>query len=62
MRDEEAPILDEPITFAEMYRHKMARDIELAELKKQAKVEKQLQQSAKEFAAPNTKPLDDILA
>ena len=78
VRDGEAPILEEPITFAEMYRRKMARDIELAKLKKQAKAEKQLQKSAKEFAAPNAKeftvptakefavpnakPLDDILA
>ncbi|XP_066349282.1 flavanone 3-dioxygenase 1-like [Miscanthus floridulus] len=78
VRDGEAPILEEPITFAEMYRRKMARDIELAKLKLQAKAEKQMQKSAKEFAAPNAKeftvptakefavpnakPLDDILA
>ena len=62
VRDGEAPILDQPITFAEMYRRKMARDIELAKLKKQAKAEKQLQQSGKEFAVANTKPLDVILA
>ena len=70
VRDGEAPILEEPITFAEMYRRKMARDIELAKLKKQAKAEKQLQKSAKEFAVTNAKeftvlnakPLDDILA
>ena len=63
VRDGEAPILDDPITFAEMYRHKMARDIELARFKKQAKADKQLQQqSATEFAAPNAKSLEDILA
>ena len=70
VRDGEAPILDQSITFAEMYRRKMARDIELAKLKKQAKAEKQLQKSAKEFAVTNAKeftvlnakPLDDILA
>ena len=62
VRDGEAPILDQSITFAEMYRRKMARDIELAKLKKQAKAEKQLQKSAKEFAAPNAKSLEDILA
>lgn len=62
VRDGEAPILDHPITFAEMYRRKMARDIELARLKKQAKADKkQQQQSAnKEFA--DSKPLDAILA
>jgi len=61
----------EPITFSEMYRRKMARDIELARFKKQAKADKQLQlQSATEFAAPNAKEfavtnaksLEDILA
>jgi naringenin 3-dioxygenase len=63
VRDGEAPILDQPITFSEMYRRKMARDIELARFKKQAKADKQLQQqSATEFAAPNAKSLEDILA
>ena len=77
VREGEAPILDDPITFAEMYRRKMARDIELAKLKKQAKAEKQQKiakefavptakefavPTAKEFAVPNAKPLDDILA
>ncbi|KAF5181656.1 Flavanone 3-hydroxylase [Thalictrum thalictroides] len=33
----EKPILDEPITFAEMYNRKMSRDIELAKMKKLAK-------------------------
>ncbi|KAF5198663.1 Naringenin,2-oxoglutarate 3-dioxygenase, partial [Thalictrum thalictroides] len=33
----EKPILDEPITFAEMYKRKMSSDIELAKLKKLAK-------------------------
>ncbi|RLM73296.1 naringenin,2-oxoglutarate 3-dioxygenase [Panicum miliaceum] len=69
VREGEAPILDEPITFAEMYRRKMARDIELAKLKKQAKAEKQqqqvqtqLQSANREFAAPKPKSLDEILA
>ncbi|CAN6174329.1 unnamed protein product [Urochloa humidicola] len=70
VREGEAPILDEPITFAEMYRRKMARDIELAKLKnkKQAKADKQQQQqqqqsSTKDFVAvPEAKPLDEILA
>lgn len=60
VRDGEAPILDHPITFAEMYRRKMARDIELARLKKQAKAEKKQQSANKEFA--DSKPLDAILA
>ncbi|XP_062183839.1 flavanone 3-dioxygenase 1-like [Phragmites australis] len=64
VREGEAPILEEPITFSEMYRRKMVRDLELAKLKKQAKAEKQLQQSAKskEFASPKAKSLDEILA
>ncbi|KAG9443038.1 hypothetical protein H6P81_018892 [Aristolochia fimbriata] len=33
----EKPIMDEPITFAEMYRRKMSRDLELARMKKMAK-------------------------
>ena len=65
VREGEAPILDEPITFAEMYRRKMARDIELAKLKKQAKADKQQQQQQsanKEFAVPKPESLDEILA
>ncbi|KAF8769163.1 hypothetical protein HU200_006663 [Digitaria exilis] len=65
VRDGEAPILDEPITFAEMYRRKMARDIELAKLKKQAKAEKQhLQMQVQQSAPKEFKPksLDEILA
>ncbi|KAK3143461.1 hypothetical protein QOZ80_4AG0300630 [Eleusine coracana subsp. coracana] len=64
VRDGEAPVLDEPITFAEMYRRKMARDIELAKLKKIARADKQQQSAAnkQEFAVPKAKPLDEILA
>ena len=66
VREGEAPILDEPITFAEMYRRKMARDIELAKLKKLAKADKQQQQQQqsanKEFAVPKPESLDEILA
>lgn len=59
VREGEEPILDEPITFTEMYRRKMARDLELAKLKKQAKEQQQKQQTA-----PVLKPksLDEILA
>lgn len=63
VREAEAPIMDEPITFAEMYRRKMARDIELAKLKKKAKAEKQQQSAKQDLAAvPKAKPLDQILA
>lgn len=64
VREAEAPILDEPITFAEMYRRKMARDIGLAKLKnQQAREAAEKQQSAsKELAVPKPKSLDEILA
>ncbi|XP_078446458.1 flavanone 3-hydroxylase [Wolffia australiana] len=41
VREGENAILEKPITFAEMYRTKMSRDLELARLKKQAKAKKQ---------------------
>ncbi|TKY55893.1 Naringenin,2-oxoglutarate 3-dioxygenase [Spatholobus suberectus] len=68
IREGEKPVLEEPITFAEMYRRKMSKDIELAKMKKLAKEkqlhdlekEKQLQDLEKpELAA---KPLNEILA
>ncbi|KAL8168064.1 hypothetical protein V2J09_009563 [Rumex salicifolius] len=37
IREGEKPILEAPITFAEMYRRKMSKDLELARLKKLAK-------------------------
>ncbi|KAL5726993.1 flavanone 3-dioxygenase [Ranunculus cassubicifolius] len=55
IRDGEKPILDAPMTFAEMYKKKMSRDIELANLKKLAKEEKEL-------AASEPNGLDQILA
>ncbi|KAM0929916.1 hypothetical protein ACQ4PT_001285 [Festuca glaucescens] len=71
VREGEDTILEEPITFTEMYRRKMARDLELAKRKKQAKADQlkqQLQQEQLEAvaaAAPKpatTKPLNQILA
>ncbi|KAK7262952.1 hypothetical protein RJT34_30534 [Clitoria ternatea] len=60
IREGEKPVLEEPITFAEMYRRKMSKDLELARMKKLAK-EKQLQdiENAKKL---ETKPLKEILA
>nr|ARA73611.1 flavanone 3-hydroxylase [Lepidium apetalum] len=55
VRKGEKAILEEPITFAEMYKRKMAKDLELARLKKLAKEE----QTNKEFVA---KPVDQIFA
>lgn len=40
IREGEKPVLNEPITFSEMYRRKMSRDLELANLKKLAKEQK----------------------
>ena len=37
IREGEKSVLDEPITFAEMYRRKMSKDIEIAMKKKLAK-------------------------
>ncbi|XP_031280901.1 naringenin,2-oxoglutarate 3-dioxygenase [Pistacia vera] len=59
IREGEKPILEEPITFAEMYRRKMSKDLELARLKKLAK-EQQLQDSEK--AKLDAQPIDKILA
>ncbi|KAK8960540.1 Naringenin,2-oxoglutarate 3-dioxygenase [Platanthera guangdongensis] len=50
VRDGERPVIEEPITFAEMYWRKMSRDLELARLKKMAKLE-ETKPSAAEAAA-----------
>ncbi|KAK4773937.1 hypothetical protein SAY87_028956 [Trapa incisa] len=52
IREREKPILEEPITFTEMYRRKMSKDLELAKLKKQQKMEE----------LEKAKPLEQILA
>nr|UOI87842.1 flavanone 3-hydroxylase [Althaea officinalis] len=62
IREGEKPILEEPITFAEMYRRKMSKDLELAKLKKLAKEQQQLQETETEKAKPDAKPLEQILA
>ncbi|KAM3252252.1 hypothetical protein P3L10_006322 [Capsicum annuum] len=51
--------MDEPITFAEMYRRKMSKDLELARLKKLAK-EQQIE--AAEKAKLESKSIEEILA
>jgi naringenin 3-dioxygenase len=60
IREGEKPILDEPITFAEMYRRKMARDLELAKQKKLAKA--MTEQTVTEVTTDKPKPLTEILA
>nr|QBC98316.1 flavanone 3-hydroxylase [Boehmeria nivea] len=59
VREGDKCIMEEPITFAEMYRRKMSKDLELARLKKLAK-EKQLEDSEK--AKLEAKPIEQILA
>nr|AMQ48655.1 flavanone 3-hydroxylase [Vassobia dichotoma] len=59
IREGEKAVMDEPITFAEMYRRKMSKDLELARLKKLAK-EQQIQ--AAENAKLESKPIEEILA
>ena len=60
VREGEKPVLEEPITFAEMYRRKMSKDLELARMKKLAKEKQMLQDLEK--AKLEAKPLDQILA
>ncbi|MBA0770040.1 hypothetical protein Gotri_018719 [Gossypium trilobum] len=59
IREGEKPILEEPITFAEMYRRKMSKDLELAMLKKLAKEQ---QMETTKNPELETKPLEQILA
>ncbi|CAL1394614.1 unnamed protein product [Linum trigynum] len=68
IRDGEKPVLEEPITFTEMYRRKMSKDLELSRMKKLAK-EKALEIAAADEEAAKlqkpkleTKPLEQILA
>jgi naringenin 3-dioxygenase len=59
VREGEKPILENPITFTEMYRRKMSKDLELARLKKCAK-EQQLQGIENEKL--EGKSIEEILA
>ena len=65
IREGEKAVLEEPITFTEMYRRKMSKDLELARLKKLAK-EKERQEQELEKAKVETKleakPIEEILA
>lgn len=54
--------MDEPVAFAEMYRRKMSKDLELARLKKLAKEQQIQAEEAAEKAKSETKPIDEILA
>lgn len=59
IREGEKAVLDAPMTFSEMYKKKMSKDLELARLKKLAK-EQELQ--AFEKAKLDAKPIDEIFA
>ncbi|GAB2279439.1 Envelope glycoprotein gp160 [Dionaea muscipula] len=61
IREGEKPILEEPITFAEMYRRKMSKDLELARLKKLAK-EQQQQPPHIDKPKLESKPIEQIFA
>ncbi|OWM66438.1 naringenin,2-oxoglutarate 3-dioxygenase-like [Punica granatum] len=59
----EKPVMEEPITFAEMYRRKMSKDLEVARLKKLAKEQQQMKEmESAERLKLETKTLNDILA
>ena len=76
IREGEKSVLDEPITFAEMYRRKMSKDIEIAMKKKLAKEQllndletpkletKPKEELLKDLETPKleTKPIEEILA
>ncbi|KAI3428945.1 uncharacterized protein J3R85_008969 [Psidium guajava] len=59
IKEGEKPVLDGPISFTEMYRRKMNKDIELARLKKLAK-EQQLNDT--DTARLEHKPMEKLLA
>ncbi|KAJ4867325.1 hypothetical protein Rs2_51136 [Raphanus sativus] len=63
VREGEKPILEEPITFEEMYKRKMGRDLEVARLKKLAKEQHDDHTEAPKPLDPKeaTKPLDQII-
>lgn len=60
IREGEKAVLDEPITFAEMYRRKMSKDLELARLKKLAK--EQQSQNLEKATPEAGKPIEQIFA
>jgi naringenin 3-dioxygenase len=60
IREGEKSVLEEPITFAEMYRRKMTKDLEIARMKKLAK-EQQLR-DLENKTKYEAKPLNEIFA
>lgn len=62
VREGEKPILDEPMTFMEMYRKKMSRDLELAKLKKLAKENQEEGLEKGKDGVAQSKGLNEIFA
>lgn len=63
IREGEESVLEEPMTFAEMYRRKMSKDLELARLKKLAKEQQQQElQEAEKSTKLEAKPIEEIFA
>ncbi|GFP95266.1 naringenin 2-oxoglutarate 3-dioxygenase [Phtheirospermum japonicum] len=62
IREGEKAVLDEPITFAEMYKRKMNKDLEIARLKKMAKEKLLLEKAKVENKVKSCKDLEEILA
>ncbi|KAI3464835.1 hypothetical protein Pfo_021498 [Paulownia fortunei] len=66
IREGEKPVVEEPITFSEMYKRKMSKDLELASLKKLAKEkmlqEEELEKAKVEAKVKSCKGLEEILA
>ncbi|XP_027347966.1 naringenin,2-oxoglutarate 3-dioxygenase-like [Abrus precatorius] len=58
VREGEKPVLEEPITFAEMYRRKMSKDLEIARMKKLAN-ETQLEEL--EEAEQESEPVNEVV-
>ncbi|MED6119110.1 Envelope glycoprotein gp160, partial [Stylosanthes scabra] len=58
----EKSMMEESITFVEMYPRKMSMDLELANLKKLSDDRQHLEDLEKEANKWETKPLDQILA
>ncbi|KAL9661026.1 hypothetical protein QQ045_025845 [Rhodiola kirilowii] len=62
VREGEKCIMEKPITFAEMYRRKMSKDLELARLKKMAKEKMTEDLEAHKESLVSNKPLEEIIA
>ncbi|KAH9779812.1 naringenin,2-oxoglutarate 3-dioxygenase [Citrus sinensis] len=56
----EKPVMQEPIPFAEMYRRKMYKDLELARLKKPANKKQQQLPDSEKTKLVDTKPIENI--